>query len=509
MILEEILAILLSLVSAWTSDSPELRKDSFQDVNVVNRVPTQRNRTNDERVEHDRLGNSSLLEQRDRYHNNGAIDHERFANSLSRCFVQSVLISFKIKIVVLPLALLLMILLYINLNTANLCFQFKNREGSLPFNIKMWNAAGDCVEIMLIQSWFPATLVLLFGWREFKLNYFSTLFICFVLGNTIVIYTIIILILDVYGTNNFYEFFDNILFAFGLLYNSHQVACKIRNSNCSVAFTKKYIMAILSVQFFLGFILAMTYNFGIISWFSHSKNGINKAIIAAITPVAALVPLAACKYFALQSTEFADPGRSFVLLYLLLGLPNILYRIMQNEVEIFYLFIGLSILHGFVGLMARATEKLRYAAWTRFFQWMKKTCCCCTRLDQLPNETTHHRLLKANMEIQAMLFDYTALILSQGYVTLYFLTNFEVSSWEVLKEALIRISAGFGIAFVFNSLSILIQIRWFNIPIPNMLVKQWKLHILANTLAAAMVVLYFTRFILNAIQHNSSDRGIS
>lgn len=99
-----------------------------------------------------------------------------------------------------------------------------------------------------------------------------------------------------------------------------------------------------------------------------------------------------------------------------------------------------------------------------------------------------------------MLFEYTTLILMQGYVALYLITNFEVSQWDVLKQALTRISIGFGIEFFFNSLTILVQNRWYSIPISDVWAKHWKLHILANALATAMMVLYFTEFLLNVIQ---------
>ena len=127
------------------------------------------------------------------------------------------------------------------------------------------------------------------------------------------------------------------------------------------------------------------------------------------------------------------------------------------------------------------------------------------RLHHLPGDTPHHRRLKADTEIQNILFENNSLIISQSYIVLYTITNFQLSDWSVVRSSLIRITIGLGIEFVFNTLSTFVRIHWHNTPIARVWLKYWKRHVFANGIIVAVLVCYFTRPLLTVFQHRLHD----
>ena len=75
---------------------------------------------------------------------------------------------------VLPLTLLAIAFIYLILNTKNLCRQWEHNNHSIPLSVLKWRLIGEETEDIVMNLWFPATLALLFGRMEFKLNYFTT-----------------------------------------------------------------------------------------------------------------------------------------------------------------------------------------------------------------------------------------------------------------------------------------------------------------------------------------------
>ena len=81
-----------------------------------------------------------------------------------------------------------MAFLYIDLNTTDLCLEWQYHNNTLPFSVKRLRVIGDSVDITITNLWFPLTVVVLFGWKEFKLRFLSTFYVAFIFGETTVIY---------------------------------------------------------------------------------------------------------------------------------------------------------------------------------------------------------------------------------------------------------------------------------------------------------------------------------
>ena len=121
---------------------------------------------------------------------------------------------------------------------------------------------------------------------------------------------------------------------------------------------------------------------------------------------------------------------------------------MQTDFKSIWLFVGLSVLSGVSSLLKTMTVSIRQRVWARVIKFLNKTCC--TRLKLLSQETPHYRRLKADTEIQSILFENNSLIISQAYIVLYMITSFENSHWDVVTESFIRIAIGLGIEFLWR-----------------------------------------------------------
>ncbi len=137
---------------------------------------------------------------------------------------------------------------------------------------------------------------------------------------------------------------------------------------------------------------------------------------------------------------------------------------MQADFKNIWLFIGLSLFSGFLKILKTATHRIRIKLWRYIISQLQRTVCC-QRLNELPSNTPHYRRLKADLEIQDMLFEYSTLVLTQGYFVLYFVESFKLSLLSFFYESLKRLAIGIGIDFFFNCLSNFVQIHYYNIPI--------------------------------------------
>ena len=141
--------------------------------------------------------------------------------------------------------------------------------------------------------------------------------------------------------------------------------------------------------------------------------------------------------------------------------------------------------------------------WSYIISLLRRTVCC-ARLSEMPCNTPHYRRLKADLDIQDMLFDYSTLVISQAYFVLYYVESFELSMSSFFLKALRRVAIGIGIDFLFNCLSNFVQIHYYNIPIARVWKKYWKRHVLANSLIVIVTVLYFTQVLLLCFQSRES-----
>ena len=118
---------------------------------------------------------------------------------------------------------------------------------------------------------------------------------------------------------------------------------------------------------------------------------------------------------------------------------------------------------------------------------------------------TYIRRLNADLEIQNVLFEYAAVILSQGYLTCYLVMSFDVPLWEVIKTSLIRIAISSTIDFFPSIISVFIQVHIYNIPIRKIWLKYWQRHVAANAFMTIIFVSYFGNVLVTVYVNNSYE----
>ena len=488
--LEEIIATFLSLFSALTLDTPRISRElsvnhSEQPTWLTwqNKIHREYSSIDSSRIEYAQLGNEQQIKP-----------------TYTQSLLRSLKVTLAMTIAGIPLAIIGVVLIYFDLRTCDLCSEWLAQNKTVSFDVKKIRLLGNGVEVMILNLWLPMKLTVLFGWKEFKRHYSLTIVIGILVGVVYTLYLSFLLLYDVYDTNLWYRVPGNVAFIIGIIWGCVIVFRKIRKNQPTVSYSSCHIFTVVSVPLLSCFAMGMFYRYAIVRWFNSLDNVLYKFIMAVLTPTLAIVPTALCRHIALwRASEIVEPERSFALVYFMRATFIVLYRTMQTDFKSIWLFVGLSVLSGVSSLLKTTTVSIRQRIWARIIKFLNKTCC--TRLQLLPQETPHHRRLKADTEIQNILFENNSLIISQAYIFLYMITSFENSHWDVVTESFIRIAIGLGIEFLFNFLTSFVRIHWHDIPMARVWSKYWKRHIFANGVIITPLICYFTKVLLTVFQH--------
>jgi hypothetical protein len=130
-----------------------------------------------------------------------------------------------------------MAFLYIDLNTTDLCLEWQYQNNTLPLSVKRLRVIVDSIEAVIANLWFPLTMVVLFGWKEFKLRFMSTFYVGFIFGETTIIYYLFLLVFGVYDTHMYYRYPANVLFFTGIFCCSILMLRNIRSSDSTLSYS--------------------------------------------------------------------------------------------------------------------------------------------------------------------------------------------------------------------------------------------------------------------------------
>ena len=491
--LEEILALSLSLFSLVTNEIP--RAFNTQDGNTDDDrwLPY----INEEYINvEDSSDESSYEESHSGYNripDSSSPERKSFWKSSRKAVSTSIGMAFSL----FPPTLFIILFLYVDLNTADLCIEWQYLNNTAPLSVIRIRVTGVVVEILIMYCLLPLTAVLLFGWKDFKRRFFPVLYIAFIFAEANVIYYLFLLAFGVFDAQNYYKYPGNVLFFTSLICCTIVMLRGIRMSAVSVSYSNFYIMALLSTEILVCSVLLFIYSHVIVPLFINIKEEKYKFLVAALTSVI-------CKHIALRrSSEIVDPGRSFVLASFIRGGVIYVYRIMQAGFQSMWLFIGLSLFSALMNFLEKATHRVRMSLWKYIISLLRRTVCC-AELREMPCNTPHYRRLKADLDIQDMLFEYGTLVIGQAYFVLYHTESFELSMSSFFFEALERVVFGVGIDFLFNCVSNFVQIHYYNIPIARVWKKYWKRHVLAHWLIVLVTVSCCTTALLSCFHARKS-----
>ena len=277
---------------------------------------------------------------------------------------------------------------------------------------------------------------------------------------------------------------------------------KFKEVNPTTTYGFFHIFFTLFFAFFASSCLCYFFTHILIKYFKETDSKFKKVAIAALTPGILLPVTAIAKYLVLRkSSQIIEPDRAFAFCYFMRGAAIILYRTMQSDFQNIWLFIGLSLLHGVSNVLSKATLNLRIKIWQMLIEWLNNSCCG-IRLQVQALDTPRIRRLNADLEIQNILFEYTTVILSQAYLACYLLMTFNVPPWQIIQYSLTRIAISLGLDYVFNLVSVFIQIHYYNIPMGKVWTKYWLRHVSANVLIIILTVSYFGPSVVSVFTGN-------
>ena len=173
--LEEVIALLLSLFSLVSNETPRV---SFRETNH-----TQEKNLNDDRwlpyineeynnvdTREELTSVSLLLPNEDLYigynriFGGSSAERKSVWKSLRKAIWASISMAFSL----FPPTAFAIIFLYVDLNTTDLCIEWQHHNNTAPLSVMRIRVIGESLEAVIIYLWFPLTVVIVFGWKVFK-----------------------------------------------------------------------------------------------------------------------------------------------------------------------------------------------------------------------------------------------------------------------------------------------------------------------------------------------------
>jgi hypothetical protein len=250
----------------------------------------------------------------------------------------------------------------------------------------------------------------------------------------------------------------------------------------------------IGAQFLLMFAIALCHRFWVIPLFNGEKNLTAKALIALTPPILAFVATSISQYLVLACSTpwLVDRNRMYVLVYFNQLLPLAIFRVMQADFDNWGLFVGLSCIYSITNFFSEVTREHRKTYWR----------------EKLGNERPlvllfdkpESEILQINLQIQHYPYHYAMIILSQIYITLYRYSTFDVPLPEEMHRMLGRIAVGLVIELFLNIYSVLLQIRFCDSKMKEVLSKCFLHHVIAHGVIVVITIRYFSQVLFSVLQ---------
>ena len=281
------------------------------------------------------------------------------------------------------------------------------------------------------------------------------------------------------------------MFSISLLYAAYLVTREYKRVNLATSYSTCHIFFTLIIPFAIGVAFGYVVSFVIIVQFNKTTATL-RTVITAVSPGIVVLPTAISKYLVLwKSSEIIPLDRAFVLCYILRCGALVFFRTMQADFQNIWIFIGLSMAHALSNIFTKATWNIRLKIWKCFIRHMNKTRCG-SKLKVAELNTPRARRLNTDLEIQYMLFEYATVILSQIYLSLFRVWNFDIyNPWQVIRASLIRIANGLAIDFLCNIVAMFLEIHFHNLPIRRVWLNHWRRHLFASVFFLTVIVTIF------------------
>ena len=399
------------------------------------------------------------------------------------------------------------LILILDFNSVDLCFDMQSTNWTtLPKTLQAVMVTAATTEAYFVQMWTFLVVLVIFGWPVIKkLNLLTLNLLGAFLDTCYRLY------LQIYGIYKkpWMSFPLNGLFTSIALMNSLLIGSEVANSETErsrkIRKTIK-VSAMLTAQFAFGIPIAFFLVYKLIPLYDEA-NEIYRAVIAGALPLVTAIPKVIVR-LAAQRIDFVHPGESHVLLHVLYIALAIVYRVMQAELTSLPLFIVLSFAHGAVDLLERLTIVMRDYLWYFIYKKLKRDREAQETLSADKFRTPRSMRFIADMSIQMILGESTALIAAVGFIQLYnFMYNIDKGSptnMYFVAQFFIRVSIALSIDFVFNSFSFWLQMSYLNVAVVRVWKKKWRKHMLVAFIFTAVTLCYFTTHLFAVVKAKNS-----
>ncbi|XP_046858777.1 uncharacterized protein LOC124452238 [Xenia sp. Carnegie-2017] len=282
--LEEIIGFSLSIFSLFVTETPRVslpaqheQENAGTDGNIHFRLMENDSRSRYINKEYDQ---SDLNDESEIFMADGSqletccsnMQHSRnFTSSLWKSLSTSINLTFA---TILP-TLFALTLVYIDTNTTYSCLAWRNHKNkTLSLSVKRVHVFGDCVQSFVLYFWFPLSMMMLFGWKEFKEKFTSALYVCVIFGELVVIYHLISFQFNVYDAHSYYRIPPSILFCVSLFCSGFVILYNIRACDRHVTYSNCHITALLLMEYVFCAFISYANRYKLIPAF----NGFRKAV---------------------------------------------------------------------------------------------------------------------------------------------------------------------------------------------------------------------------------------
>lgn len=400
---------------------------------------------------------------------------------------------------------LAILILILDFNSVDLCFDKQSTNWkALTKRTQAVIVTAATSEAYVVQMWTFLVVLVMFGWPVIKkLNLLTLNLLGAFLDSCYRLY------LQVYGNYmvSWRSLPLNGLFVSLLLMNSLLLGREVAKNNEALTTRRSKIKktlkvsAMLTAQFAFGIPITFYLVYKLIPLYREANETI-RVIIAGGLPLLTAIPKVIVR-LAAQRIDFFHPGDAHVLLSVLYYASAIVFRVMQADLTSLRLFIALSFAHGAVDLLERVTIVLRDYFWYFIYKKLKRdgreTFIAANKF-----RTPRSMRFIADMSIQIILGESTALIAAVGFIQLFkFMYSPETSSSsnvQFVTQFFVRVSIALSIDFFFNSFSFWLQMSYLNVAVVRVWKKKWRKHMLVAFILTAVTLCYFTTHLFAVVE---------
>lgn len=387
------------------------------------------------------------------------------------------------------IALLALCFVIINFNTADLCISNANKYSHLPRTYRAIKTVGTSVKAFfaMLSGFFLLSTVFTYA----QLRQANITLINIIAAFLSAVYILVLFVFDISLNENWIEYPIFAISILVIVFNGVKLAMLCiplprpwpRFLHLSFTFSAQFVL-VTSYTYF------MCYSFW--PWFNKQKEFI-KFISSALSPLIFAFPKLVCR-LAAQKLKVIHPGSSHVFVSAVYGATVIIFRMMQAELSHVGLFIALGIVHSFIDLVERLTVIMRDYIWEYLYLLVR-----CKRRRRNKYSSPRSRRFVADMSIQILLQEATGLVIGLGFKHLYHFAYSDVNppytDFIVLVWFAIRVTIGLTIDLFFNTISLLVQMRFMNIAVVKVWKHKWRHHCLVMCIVAmATMIIYATSF---------------